>query len=129
MKIYFARSIRGDSSVNVENLQKSLKQFGEVLSENFDYSKDVSRDQHIFENDLRMLQSADVVIAEVSNPSLGVGYEIAIAERLGKPILCLAKEGILVSAMVTANPQVTFAPYSTIQDAHLHVQSFLDKIK
>lgn len=125
MKIYFARSIRGASVVNVEALQKSLSVFGEVLSENFDYSKDPSRDHHIFEKDMEMLRSADVVVAEVSNPSLGVGYEIGTAEKLGKPILCLAQKGIMVSAMITGNPACKVEYYSSVEEAHSHVKNFL----
>ncbi len=129
MKIYFARSIRGDSTVPVEELQKSLAIFGEVLSENFDFSKDVSRDKKIFEKDMALLETADVVIAEISNPSLGVGYEIATAVKLCKPILCLAKNGIVVSAMITGNPACKVEYYSDIADAHARIQLFLSEKK
>jgi hypothetical protein len=37
------------------------------------------------------LKEADVIVAEVSTPSLGVGYEIGKAEDMGKRILCLYK--------------------------------------
>ena len=127
MKIYFARSIRGQIGVAVQELQSSLHIFGEVLAENFDYSKNESRDQQIYAQDMALLARADVVIAEVSNPSLGVGYEIATAERLGKPILALAKEGVLVSAMVAASPHVVLKRYVSISDAHAHIRAFLKK--
>ncbi len=125
MKIYFARTIRGQTNVNVDELQNSMKEFGEVLSEKFDYSLNVSKDKQIFELDTQMLSLADVVVAEVSNPSLGVGYEIGRAEKLGKPVLCLGKEGVMISAMVTANPYVTFKRYNSIQDAHYQINEFL----
>ena len=125
MKIYFARSIRGASLVNVEELQSSMCQFGELLSENFDYSFDVSRDKKIFEKDLKMLRSADVVIVEVSNPSIGVGYELATAEMLKKQVLCLGMEGVLLTAMVTGNDYFVVKRYSSLEEAVAHVREFL----
>lgn len=125
MKIYFARSICGASSVNVEELQSSIGQFGELLSENFDYSFDVSRDKKIFETDLKMLRSSDAVVVEVSNPSIGVGYELATAEMLKKPVLCLGKEGVLLTAMVTGNDYFIVKRYSSLDEAIVHVRDFL----
>jgi nucleoside 2-deoxyribosyltransferase len=49
--------------------------------------------QEIFQKDTGWLRSADVVVAEVSMPSLGVGYELGLAECLHKPVLALYREG------------------------------------
>lgn len=57
----------------------------------------------IYERDVRWLQESDLVIAEVSVPSLGVGVEIATAQQLGKPILCLCRADAALSAMVEGN--------------------------
>jgi hypothetical protein len=46
-------------------------------------------DAEILERDMQWLSQAHVVIAEVTQPSLGVGFEIARAITLNKPILCL----------------------------------------
>jgi len=44
----------------------------------------------IFDRDLEWLDAADAVVAEVSKPSTGVGYEIAYARhRRGIPVICL----------------------------------------
>ena len=49
----------------------------------------------IFERDLRWLDDADVLVAEVSAPSLGVGYEVAYARyRRGMPVICLWRPGL-----------------------------------
>ena len=55
-----------------------------------------------------------MVIAEVTNPSLGVGYELGYAEKLNKPILCLfdGDSGGKLSAMVRGNPYNIIATYS-----------------
>jgi nucleoside 2-deoxyribosyltransferase len=52
-----------------------------------------------------MINEADFVVAEVTNPSLGVGYELAYAEKIGKPIACLFDNSSdrKLSAMVSGN--------------------------
>ncbi|XP_045150701.1 2'-deoxynucleoside 5'-phosphate N-hydrolase 1 [Echinops telfairi] len=59
-------------------------------------------DRFIHERDLAWLQQADVVVAEVTQPSLGVGYELGRAMALNKQILCLFRPqtGRVLSAMV-----------------------------
>ncbi|KFO36180.1 2'-deoxynucleoside 5'-phosphate N-hydrolase 1 [Fukomys damarensis] len=48
------------------------------------------------------IQQADVVVAEVTQPSLGVGYELGRAVALHKPVLCLFRpqSGRVLSAMI-----------------------------
>lgn len=69
----------------------------------------------VYERDIRWIQECDMVIAEVSTPSHGVGYEIAYALNLGKRVLCLYKKGEIVSKMVTGN-----------SDRNLHVVAYTD---
>uniref|UniRef100_A0A9L0RAR5 2'-deoxynucleoside 5'-phosphate N-hydrolase 1 n=1 Tax=Equus caballus TaxID=9796 RepID=A0A9L0RAR5_HORSE len=59
-------------------------------------------DKLIHERDLAWLQQADVVVAEVTQPSLGVGYELGRAVALNKRILCLFRpqSGRVLSAMI-----------------------------
>ncbi len=68
----------------------------------------------IYARDIEMIQAADIVVAEVTNPSLGVGYELAYAEKLQKPILCLfnPESGRKLSAMVSGNSYNTVLEYS-----------------
>jgi hypothetical protein len=42
----------------------------------------------VYQRDVRWVNECDALIAEVSTPSHGVGYEIALALHLGKPVLC-----------------------------------------
>lgn len=58
----------------------------------------------IFKENLKRLRSADILIAELSSPSLGTGYEIAVAERLNLPIVGLwCSEDNKLSKMVLGN--------------------------
>ncbi len=51
---------------------------------------------------MEWLISADVIIAEVTTPSLGVGYEIGRAAALHKPILCLYRGGDMPASSMIA---------------------------
>jgi nucleoside 2-deoxyribosyltransferase len=114
MKIYFAGSIRGGREDRhwYQQIVTELRQFGDVLTEHIgdvalgaDGDKNMTVGQ-IYERDMQWLMSADVVVAEVSTPSLGVGYELRVAEERGIPVLCLYNEesGRSLSAMIAGNP-------------------------
>lgn len=135
MKIYFAGSIRagrGDQEL-YQQLIRCLQPYGQVLTEHVGDSgltqsgDDGPSDQGIYARDTSWLAEADLVVAEVSTPSLGVGYELGRAEALGKPALCLYREqeGRRLSAMVSGNPQVLVARYQTVAEAMAHIHGFL----
>ena len=92
-KIYFAGSIRGGRA-DAELYQRVieyLKRENRVLTEHIGSPALVSleagkTDTNIYEQDMGWLRESDLVIAECSTPSLGVGYELAFAEKLGKPV-------------------------------------------
>jgi nucleoside 2-deoxyribosyltransferase len=84
-------------------------------------------DGEIFMRDMEWLQSADLVIAEVTTPSLGVGYELGIAEKLKIPVLCLYRpiKGKRLSAMISGNEKFNCQAYQTLDDAKVHINKFL----
>ena len=43
----------------------------------------------IYQRDVSWIEESDLLVAEVSTPSHGVGYEIGYALSLDKPVLCL----------------------------------------
>ena len=59
--------------------------------------------REVYERDVAWIRACDALIAEVSVPSHGVGYEIGFALGQGKPVLCLAQSGVTVSKMITGN--------------------------
>jgi len=71
----------------------------------------------VYARDLAWLEDADVLVAEVSTPSHGVGYEVAYAVLSGKRVICLAREGLRVSKMLTGNPRLTFVWYEEPEQA------------
>ena len=42
------------------------------------------------------IKACDALIAEISTPSHGVGYEIGYALNLDKPVLCLHRRGVSI---------------------------------
>lgn len=123
MKIYFSGSIRGgrnDAELYGELIWE-LKKYGNVLTEHVGSpspEEDLS-DRQIHDRDIQWLREADVVLAEVTTPSLGVGYEIAKAISFDKPIYCLYRDQAetSVSAMIKGSPEVTCYSYSEASDA------------
>jgi nucleoside 2-deoxyribosyltransferase len=81
----------------------------------------------VYQRDTAWLQACDGVIAEVSTPSHGVGYEIAYALSLGKPVLCCHRRGMPVSKMLTGNdtPGIMVRSYENEADALATVDVFL----
>ena len=60
-------------------------------------------DVKIHDDCIKRLRQCHAVVAEVSVPSLGVGYEIGRAVAMGKNVLCLYRpeeNGKLLSAMI-----------------------------
>ncbi|XP_046495414.1 2'-deoxynucleoside 5'-phosphate N-hydrolase 1 [Equus quagga] len=109
--LYFCGSIRGgrDDRALYERIVSRLRRFGTVLTEHVAapdlgvHGEEVAGgDKLIHERDLAWLQQADVVVAEVTQPSLGVGYELGRAVALNKRILCLFRpqSGRVLSAMI-----------------------------
>lgn len=87
-------------------------------------------DTEIYNQDIAWLQECDTLIAEVSIPSLGVGYEIAWALRLKKPVLGIYEENRVVSAMITGNTSsnLTLRSYRTIPELLLQTKDYLDSL-
>lgn len=112
------------------------KKYSEVLTEFFadktltaEGTQKASGD--IWSNDIRWIGQADAVIAEVTNPSLGVGYEISAAEKMGKPILCLFRpsSGRTLSAMIGGSPGATILEYEDLVSAEHAIAAFISNLR
>ena len=86
MKVYFAGSIRGGrvDAALYERMIKYIQKTDIVLTEhvgNLNLSEEGQTVTDIYNQDTTWLRESDVLIAECTCPSLGVGYELAYAER------------------------------------------------
>ena len=78
------------------------------------------------------LGESDLVIAECTQTSLGVGYELGIAEKLNKPVLVLyrgTEDSKRLSAMLSGNPLFTTRYYTQESEAMSHIDEFINKHK
>ncbi|HAC15139.1 MAG TPA: nucleoside 2-deoxyribosyltransferase [Bacteroidetes bacterium] len=133
MKIYFSGSIRGgrqDAELYAQ-LIDFLKSFGTVLTEHIGYASidDSKTDREIHDEDVQWLTDSDIVIAEVTTPSLGVGYEIGRAVEMKKRILCLYRtsNGKNVSAMINGSPHLSCFEYKNIDEAKRIISKFISE--
>lgn len=111
--IYFAGSIRGgraDAALYARVIAH-MNERHKVLTEHigspslFPTTERGMTDEAIYAQDTAWLERCDIVIAECSTPSLGVGYEMAYAETLGKPVhIFFQKSRGALSAMLTGDP-------------------------
>jgi 2'-deoxynucleoside 5'-phosphate N-hydrolase len=135
MKIYFCGSIAGGRAYldAYKKIVAHLKVLGHsvltdhiVLDNVLDFEYQFTAED-IYRRDVAMLKDCDTVIAEISNPSLGVGYEICYAEHLKKPLLCLFKQGLSISKMITGNkaPTITCDTYLDEVDMLRKIDNFL----
>jgi nucleoside 2-deoxyribosyltransferase len=112
LKIYFAGAISAgrERQPVYEQMVCFLEALGaEVLSAHVARSEVLAEEasfsaEEIFKRDMTFIENCDGMVAEVSRPSLGVGYEIATALSLWRPALCLCEEGIFLSRLLTGNP-------------------------
>ena len=120
MKIYFAGAIRGgrDDAALYFRIIEMLGAHGRVLTEHVgdtglsSFGED-GRDALIHERDVAWLRESDYLVAEVTVPSLGVGYEIGRAAEWGKPVLCLFRpsSGRPLSAMIRGSDRLRLHEY------------------
>jgi hypothetical protein len=85
-----------------------------VLDESIGAGGEALGRQEIFERDMGWLGRADVLVAEISAPSTGVGYEIAAARYLeGIPVICLWRPAwsSRATAMVSGDLEIELIEY------------------
>lgn len=135
-KVYFAGSIRGgraDAEL-YKRLISHIQRSHTVLTEHIgDLSLSKTeglenRDTVIYEQDTAWLREADVLIGECTTPSLGVGYELAYAERFGIPAhIFYDRTRTKLSAMLTGDKYFHIHPYSSEDEIYPIIDSILNE--
>ena len=134
-KVYFAGSIRGgraDAEL-YRRIIKYIQQGHVVLTEHVgDLSLSrteglPNREEAIYKQDTAWLLESDVVIAECTTPSLGVGYELAYAEAHGIPAhLFYDRNRTNLSAMLSGDKYFHIHPYSNEEEIYPVIDSIID---
>jgi hypothetical protein len=135
MRIYFAGAISGgrENLPAYQHIVSRLKSLGHsVPSEHVANPRVIEQEgslapRLVYERDVSWILDSDALIAEVSTPSLGVGYEVACALQHDKPVLCLYREGLGISKMITGNPspRLSIATYRDTAQLDRLLDSFL----
>ena len=123
MNIYFACSITGGREFETvyQTMVAALVQDGHQIptahlaESGIGAVEAVLDPQTVYARDVDWIRACDVLIAEVSVPSHGVGYEIGFALGIEKPVLALYQQNRRVSKMISGNP-----------DSHLQVEAYED---
>ena len=134
MKIYFAGSIRGGriDAALYQRLIAYMQKTDTVLTEHIgrpdlNLLEQGKRDVEIYDQDTAWLRESDILIGECTCPSLGVGYELAYAEKIGKPChIFYDRTKTQLSAMLTGDPYFNIHPYEKEEDIYPILDSILN---
>ncbi|MBN1305167.1 MAG: nucleoside 2-deoxyribosyltransferase [Anaerolineales bacterium] len=112
MNIYFSCSVTGGREYEAiyQEIVQSLQEDGheiptaELAGADIVEKEQTADPEDIYSRDMNWIRACDLLVAEISAPSHGVGYEIGFALSRGKPVFCLHEAGRPVSKMITGNP-------------------------
>jgi nucleoside 2-deoxyribosyltransferase len=136
MNIYFSCSITGgrdDQHIYQQMVDLMVAQGHDVPTAHLSKA-DVLEDERVisaldvYQRDVNWVNQCDVLVAEVTTPSHGVGYEIALALQQGKPVLCCYQVGRKVSKMLLGNtsPSLSLYAYQDAQDVLAELERYLE---
>lgn len=137
MIIYCAGPINGDTTFqnNYIELIKTVETLGHTalseLNGKFNASIPLS-DKQIYIRDLKWIDGSNLLIAEISGPSLGVGFEISYALFVKKiPALAVYHEQVSkVSSMITGcnAANLLIKKYKNVEDLQKIIRNFITDV-
>jgi len=138
MNIYFSCSITGgrkDQHIYQRIVNFLVKNGHEVPTEHL-ASSNVMKDElglnavDVYQRDMEWVRNCDVLIAEVSTPSHGVGYEIAAAIFLGKQVMCCYHKDKKISKIISGNTSknVQVFTYQSEDELISEIENFIKEI-
>ena len=135
MNIYFSCSITGgrkDQQIYQEIVDCLVELGHEVPTAHLSKAEVIEDERvvsalDVYHRDVNWVNQCDLVIAEVSTPSHGVGYEIALALLQDKPVLCCYQQGRTVSKMILGNtmPNLTLLSYDSGKNLLEDIKNYL----
>lgn len=135
MNIYFACSITGgrkEEKIYQVIVDTLLSEGHDVPTAHLSQSdvvllEDMVDPGEVYRRDIEWIDNCQALIAEVSTPSHGVGFEISYALSKGKQVLCLHKQGARISKMLSGNnnPRIQIRPYQNLKDIAAIIREFI----
>ena len=143
VNIYLACTVRGDRGAlgTVRTLADALEAMGHtvltrhLLADDVEAAESALTEQDVFTRDLQWLTGADLVIADASGSSYGVGFEVGYvlgrSDVSGQRVLLLFDEARrpAVSRLISGNvhPRCTTYAYRAAEDLLGIVPAFLQQ--
>ena len=141
MRIYLACTVRGDRGAvaGLRALVAALESAGHtiltkhLLDDNVEGAESALTERAVYERDIEWLEACDILIADASGSSFGVGFEVGYvlgrSDRTDQRVMLLyrADRRDQISRLIVGNahPRCTVVPYAT--DAELRtVASMID---
>jgi 2'-deoxynucleoside 5'-phosphate N-hydrolase len=127
MKVYFAFTVFGErTSIDVaRKIVEKLQDMGhEVLTKHLIRDDAAQLDgliqpEEVYHRDMKWLNECDILIADVSGSSFGVGYEVSyILHSAQKKAILFYNKRSKVSRLATGNthPNCTIVPYESEEE-------------
>jgi len=90
-----------------------------------------NRENLVYEGDCELIDASDAVIAEISRPSLGIGYEIGRAIHYNKiPVLAVArKDAKNISSMILGNRNITVKRYRNLKELRKIIKEWIQNAR
>lgn len=129
--IYFAGAVSAKDydTTAYTDILKELNKYGNLTNqENYDPAgKDLNAEE-VFMRMEKQLETSNIMIAEISTPSHGVGREIAYAQFERKiPVLCVYKVDHRPSPVVEWNVDIDVFPYENMEDIKKILKTYFTK--
>jgi hypothetical protein len=122
MKIYYAHSIQG-AHTEWERIPSDIisilqSRWHEVLSEEIYTSVTTLTDEEIYLRDKNMIDECNLILVNLTNPSLWVGYELWYGEAQNKKIIWFFQWNLKdrISAMINGNNNIPVHKIYNIQN-------------
>ncbi len=138
MKIFFTYKLKGslDNDNKYIKLTEHLKKYGTILSENIrlknvGVSGQKLSDDQILKRNIDLIKESDVLIADVTNASLGVGYQIHFAKTINKKIICLYNRQVKceLSSIINGDKNLIIINYDDIDDVIIKIDNIICNLK
>lgn len=109
----------------------TIKNVRQTADEIHDSSLDLDIRAEVYEKNMEALRKAKLIIAEVTMPSIGTGFEIGLSIEWKKTIICLARNDANVTSMVLGPVHlnlIKFIRYENEQEALEKLEDMLRKM-
>lgn len=135
MNIYFSGSIYGGRQKldAYKELIGALQNYGTVLNPEVADSEVIEKENGVLDEDVfnslkDRLDTANVVFAELTVPSLGVGYELGYADSHDIRIVGIYDKNVIpkVSTMIRGNKNIEIIPYNDLRDIINNLKDILN---